>query len=95
MKRTDSSQPELNKIAAFEKLYDRYGGALYKMLLDRTGNDPELATSALKDIFIKAYARFDEYRIPELSTFSWLYRIMNEELKPLPADFNQWDIIYD
>lgn len=60
---------------AFEQMYDRYKGPIYRMCLRAVG-ETELAHDLTASIFLRAFERLDRYQPRPGATFrSWLFAI--------------------
>lgn len=67
-------------VDAFEAVYVRYSGPIYRMCLRACG-DPETADDLTSVVFLKAYERLDQYRQRPAGTFrAWLFTIARNSL---------------
>lgn len=59
---------------AFEHLFDRYGGALHQLYLQRTGGNGDDTNDLIQEIFVKAFLNLSSY--DSRYTFGqWIYTI--------------------
>ena len=58
----------------FGKLYDRFSGALYGIILTRV-SDAGMAENLLQDVFVKAWRRRELYDPSKGRIFTWLFNI--------------------
>lgn len=58
----------------FARLYDRFSGALFGVILSRIG-DMEVAENLLQDVFVKAWRYRKLYDASKGRVFTWLYNI--------------------
>jgi RNA polymerase sigma factor, sigma-70 family len=61
-------------VSAFERLYDRYSGTLYALLLRILGN-PDDAQEVLQEAFVKAWTAARQYDPSRGNEVSWLISI--------------------
>src|SRR6266850_7780620 len=100
--RTDPDAPlvaraQAGEMEAFEKLVDRHGRRVYRMILGITGNESD-AEDGVQNTFLKVYQKIGEFH-GNSKFSSWLLRIaMNEGLEVLRrrrSKFNknldEWD----
>lgn len=67
-------------VDAFEAIYSRYSGPVYRMCLRGTG-DPDTADDLTSVIFLKAFERLDQYRRRRIGTFrAWLFTIARNSM---------------
>ncbi len=59
---------------AFGYLFERYGTALHKLYLGRTGGNGDDTDDLIQDIFIKAFLHLDSYD-PKYAFGQWIYTI--------------------
>lgn len=65
---------------AFEAIYFRYSGPVYRMCLRACG-DPDTADDLTSIVFLKAFERLDQYRRQPKGTFrAWLFAIVRNAL---------------
>src|SRR5437667_287684 len=91
------ARAQAGEMEAFEKLVDRHGRRVYRMILGITGNESD-AEDGAQNTFLKAYQKIGEFQ-GHSKFSSWLLRIaMNEGLEVLRrrrSKFNrnldEWD----
>ncbi len=57
--------------AAFSELYDRYGRAIYNVILEHTRSEPD-AENLVQDTFVKIWRNIDRYDATKGRLFTWL-----------------------
>jgi RNA polymerase sigma-70 factor (ECF subfamily) len=65
--------------AAFRQTFDGYFPRLYRFILRRADNDPDLARDVVQTALIKGVRKLESYR-GEASLFTWLCQIARREL---------------
>lgn len=69
-----------SNVEAFEAIYSRYNGPVYRMCLRATG-DPDTADDLTSVVFLKAFERLDQYRQRRIGTFrAWLFTIARNSM---------------
>jgi RNA polymerase sigma factor (sigma-70 family) len=64
--------------SALDYLYDHYSGALYGVIF-RIVKKEEIAEEVLQDVFLKIWARFDNYDDQKGKLFTWLVNIARNQ----------------
>lgn len=63
----------------FEKLYDKYAGAFYRMILSSI-NDTEVANKILENTFCFVFKNINDHDSSRCSLFIWMKNILQSQI---------------
>lgn len=69
-----------NNVQAFDALYQKYYGSIYKYLLQRTGYNSELSADLTQDTFLRAYRHLKTFTVSNASYGTYLLTIAHHVL---------------
>ena len=72
-------QNENYSFSDFEKLYDKYAGALYNIILTKVA-DKDAANKILENTFCFAFKNINEYNSSKSLLFTWIKNILQFQI---------------